>query len=50
MRLPGGGMFVIDAKVPLAFADEDENEEARARSVGLRTACLLYTSPSPRDS
>lgn len=43
VRLPGGGMFVIDAKVPLAFADEDENEEARARSVGLRTAASLKT-------
>ncbi|WP_293824553.1 DNA recombination protein RmuC [uncultured Brevundimonas sp.] len=43
VRLPGGGMFVIDAKVPLAFADEDEDEEARARSVGLRTAASLKT-------
>ena len=43
VRLPGGAMFVIDAKVPLAFADEDEDEEARARSVGLRTAASLKT-------
>ena len=43
VRLPGGGMFVIDAKVPLAFEDEDGDEEARARSVGLRTAASLKT-------
>lgn len=43
VRLPGGGMFVIDAKVPLAFDDEDGDEEARARSVGLRTAASLKT-------
>ena len=41
VRLPGGGMFVIDAKVPLAFDDDDGDEEARARSVGLRTAASL---------
>ena len=38
VRLPGGGMFVIDAKVPLAFDEGEGDEEARARSVGLRTA------------
>lgn len=43
VRLPGGGMFVIDAKVPLAFEDEDCDEEARVRSVGLRTAASLKT-------
>ena len=43
VRLPGGGMFVIDAKVPLAFDDDDGDEEARARSVGLRTAASLKT-------
>ncbi|WP_087120793.1 DNA recombination protein RmuC [Brevundimonas sp. SH203] len=43
VRLPGGGMFVIDAKVPLAFEDDDGDEEARARSVGLRTAASLKT-------
>ena len=43
VRLPGGGMFVIDAKVPLAFDDEDGDEEARVRSVGLRTAASLKT-------
>ncbi|WP_312736135.1 DNA recombination protein RmuC [Brevundimonas sp.] len=43
VRLPGGGMFVIDAKVPLAFEDEDGDEEARVRSVGLRTAASLKT-------
>ena len=36
-------MFVIDAKVPLAFEDDDGDEEARARSVGLRTAASLKT-------
>ena len=43
IKLPGGGMFVIDAKVPLAFEDDDGDEEARARSVGLRTAASLKT-------
>ena len=43
VRLPGGGMFVIDAKVPLAFEDDDGDEEARVRSVGLRTAASLKT-------
>lgn len=43
VRLPGSGMFLIDAKVPLAFDDEDGDEEARARSVGLRTAASLKT-------
>lgn len=43
VRLPGGGMFVIDAKVPLAFDDEDGDEEARVRSVGLRIAASLKT-------
>lgn len=36
-------MFVIDAKVPLAFDDGEGDEEARARSVGLRTAASLKT-------
>lgn len=42
VRLPGGGMFVIDAKVSLAFADEaDGDEEAQARAVSLRTAASM---------
>lgn len=44
VRLPGGGMFVIDAKVPLAFADEGEgDEEARARAASMRTAASMKT-------
>jgi DNA recombination protein RmuC len=44
VRMPGGGMFVIDAKVPLAFADEgDGDEEAQARSASLRTAASMKT-------
>lgn len=44
VRLPGGGMFVIDAKVPLAFADEaDGDEEARAQAMSLRTAASMKT-------
>lgn len=43
VRLPGGGMFVIDAKVPLAFDNGEGDDEARARSVGLRTAASLKT-------
>lgn len=44
VRLPGGGMFVIDAKVPLAFADEtDGDPEAQARAQSLRTAASLKT-------
>ena len=42
VRMPGGGMFVIDAKVPLAFTDDaDGDEEAQARSVSLRTAASM---------
>ena len=42
VRMPGGGMFVIDAKVPLAFTDDaDGDEEAQARSVALRTAASM---------
>lgn len=44
VRLPGGGMFVIDAKVPLAFADEGEgDEEARAQAASVRTAASMKT-------
>ena len=43
VRLPGGGMFVIDAKVPLAFDEGEGDEEARARSVASRTAASLKT-------
>lgn len=44
VRMAGGGQFVIDAKVPLAFADEGEgDEEARLRSASLRTAASLKT-------
>ena len=44
VRLPGGGMFVIDAKVSLAFADEaDGDEEAQARAMSLRTAASMKT-------
>lgn len=45
VRLPGGGMFVIDAKVPLAFDDADEagDEEARARARSLKIGASLKT-------
>jgi len=44
VRMPGGGMFVIDAKVPLAFGDEaDGDAEAQARSVSMRTAASMKT-------
>ena len=44
VRLPGGGMFVIDAKVPLAFdADEEGDEDSRARARSLRIATSLKT-------
>lgn len=44
VKLPGGGMFVIDAKVSLAFADEAEgDEEAQARAMSLRTATSMKT-------
>jgi DNA recombination protein RmuC len=44
VRMPGGGMFVIDAKVPLAFGDEtDGDEEAQARAASLRTAASMKT-------
>ncbi|RZJ93409.1 MAG: DNA recombination protein RmuC [Brevundimonas sp.] len=42
VKLPGGGMFVIDAKVPLAFADSSDGDEAaQALAMSLRTAASL---------
>ena len=44
VRLPGGGMFVIDAKVSLAFGDAaDGDEEAQAKAASLRTATSMKT-------
>ena len=44
VKLPGGGMFVIDAKVSLAFADEaDGDDEAQAQAMSLRTAASMKT-------
>jgi len=44
VRMPGGGMFVIDAKVPLAFPDAaDGDEEAQSRAASLRTAASMKT-------
>lgn len=44
VRLPGGGMFVIDAKVSLAFGDEaDGDDAAQARAMSLRTAASMKT-------
>lgn len=39
VKLPGGGMFVIDAKVSLAFGDESDGDEAaQTLAASLRTA------------
>lgn len=44
VRLPGGGMFVIDAKVPLALDGDDAgDEDAQARARSLRIAASLKT-------
>jgi DNA recombination protein RmuC len=44
VRMPGGGMFVIDAKVPLAFGDEaDGDEDAQAKAASLRIAASMKT-------
>jgi len=44
VRMPGGGMFVIDAKVPLAFADAaDGDEDAQSRAAAMRTAASMKT-------
>ena len=44
VRMPGGGMFVIDAKVPLAFPDAaDGDEEAQSRAAAMRTAASMKT-------
>ncbi|MFC7377264.1 DNA recombination protein RmuC [Brevundimonas sp. GCM10030266] len=45
VRLPGGGMFVIDAKVPLAFDDslDQGDEETRAHARSVRIANSLKT-------
>ncbi|RZJ24655.1 MAG: DNA recombination protein RmuC, partial [Brevundimonas sp.] len=45
IRLPGGGMFVIDAKVPLAFDDTTDqgDEETRAHARSVRIAASLKT-------
>jgi DNA recombination protein RmuC len=45
VRLPGGGMFVIDAKVPLVFDDSTDqgDEETRAHARSVRIAASLKT-------
>lgn len=44
VRLPGGGVFVIDAKVSFAAVDPaDGDEEAQGRAAGLRIAASLRT-------
>lgn len=44
VRLPGGGLFVIDAKVPLALDDDGEgDEDARAQARSMRIAASLKT-------
>ena len=44
VKLPGGGMFVIDAKAPLALPDEaDGDAEAQNRAMSMRTATSLKT-------
>ena len=51
VRMPGGGMFVIDAKVPLALPDPaDGDEEAQARAVALRTAASMKTQVRQRSA
>ena len=42
VRLPGGGLFVIDAKVPLAFPDASEpDDEARHAAMTARNAASI---------
>ena len=42
IHLPGGGKFVIDAKVSLAFADaSDGDEDAQQTAVSMRTAVSM---------
>ncbi|WP_396594560.1 DNA recombination protein RmuC [Brevundimonas sp. R86498] len=42
VRLPGGGLFVIDAKVPLAFPDAAEpDDEARDAAMSARNAASI---------
>lgn len=44
VKMPGGGMFVIDAKVPLAFGDvTDGDDEAQARAASMRIAASMKT-------
>ena len=44
VRMPGGGMFVIDAKVPLSFPDAaDGDDEAQSRAAAMRTAASMKT-------
>lgn len=44
VRMPGGGMFIIDAKVPLTFDDPaDGDEEAQARAASIRIATSMKT-------
>lgn len=44
VRMPGGGMFIIDAKVPLTFDDPaDGDEEAQARAASMRIAASMKT-------
>ena len=44
VRLPGGGMFVIDAKASPSFSDAvDGDEEAQARAASMRIAASMKT-------
>lgn len=44
VKLPGGGLFVVDAKAPLAFPDANEaDDEARLESLAARNAAALKT-------
>ena len=44
VKLPGGGLFVIDAKAPLAFPDAGEvDDEARHESMAARNVLAIKT-------
>ena len=44
VQLPGGGKFVIDAKVSMAFADPaDGDEDAQRQAASMRTAVSMKT-------
>ena len=48
---PNSALILIDHQPQMAFGVQSiDRQTLKNNTVGLAKACLLYTSPSPRDS